>query len=54
MQQKELLAKMAGHLKNIILEKNDMKNIIEDTNEILDQDILYLRASKNFLYKKCL
>ena len=54
MMQKEILAKMAGHLKNIVLDKNDMQEIIDDTNDIVEQDILYARASKNFIYRKCL
>lgn len=54
MMQKEIIAKMAGHLKNIVLEKNDMQEIIDDTNDIVEQDILQVRASKNFIYRKCL
>ena len=42
--QKEILAKMAGHLKNIVLERNDMQNIMNDTEDVLVQDILYTRA----------
>ena len=34
--QKEIIAKMAGHLKNIVLEKNDMQEIIDDTNDIVE------------------
>ena len=52
--QKEILAKMASHLKNLVLEKNEMQNIIESTEELLDQDICELRAQQYFIYRQCL
>jgi len=35
---------MALHLKNIVLERNEMQEIIEDTDALLDLDIRELRA----------
>lgn len=52
--QKQILAKMAMHLKNVVLERNEMQNIIDDTDALLNMDICELRAQNNFLYRKCL
>ena len=35
---------MAGHLKNIVLERNDIQNIMNDTEDVIIQDILHTRA----------
>ena len=53
MHQKQILAKMAIHLKNIVIERNEMENIINDTDALLDLDICEVRAQKNFIYRKC-
>ena len=45
---------MAMHLKNIIVEQNEMQNIINETDALLDLDICELRAKDNFLYRRCL
>ena len=54
LQKQEIMAKMTKHIQNIVLQKSEMKQIIEETDAILAQDILKLRAQKRFVYRFCL
>jgi len=52
--QKALLKKVASHLKQTVASNYHTRNILEEQNEILERDILELRAQKNYIYETCL
>ena len=54
LENQEIVAKMTHKVQNIILQKSEMKQIIEETDAILSDDILRLRAEKHFFYRFCL
>lgn len=54
LQKQEIIARMSQHIQNIVLQKSEMKQIIEETDAILSADILQLRAEKKFIYRFCL
>ena len=45
---------MASHLKNIVVEKDEMGDMVDETETILDKDISEKRAENNKLYKRAL
>ena len=49
-----MIGRLAKHLKNFVVEKEDMEDIVDETDAILDKDINARRAQNNRLYKLCL
>jgi hypothetical protein len=52
--QKNIHVKIRNHLRNMILEKNEVKTIFDDIHSAVDLNYCVERAEQNFLYSMCL